>query len=226
MNFPEQQQFPLIPQIPLDQSSEKDTMNMDKNNTSASMVDVAEEEKVEAANGKGDVKTCELYGGAITTEMGSSFRDVSFFRQVPDHQEVYVDDNTDTNLIIEINQMQEVSDAEACRYFFTDLAEAGNAQSTAVLTEYSPQSPPSNLPNGSYVGCLSGLQHMSKFNETALRYVHTFVGLIRLRQQTSDILIIVCGEVGEQQDPEKVARLQETFHRALQSFKIVDMGLF
>ena len=37
----------------------------------------------------------ELYGGAITFNVPSRFADVSRFRDIPDHQEVLVDADTD-----------------------------------------------------------------------------------------------------------------------------------
>ena len=40
----------------------------------------------------------DLFGGAITTSIPSSWRDVSQVRQVPDHQEVYQDCNEETGV--------------------------------------------------------------------------------------------------------------------------------
>jgi len=82
-----------------------------------------------------------LFGGAIRLAIPSKWRDVSDIRQVPDHQEVYQDctfaggiipssspgtiEGTGGCLIVEILERQDdVKDAEAAKYFFTDLAEA------------------------------------------------------------------------------------------------------
>lgn len=47
----------------------------------------------------------ELFGGALSIELPSRFVDLSQFRQIPDHQEVFADGNTDQSIIIEINEL-------------------------------------------------------------------------------------------------------------------------
>mmetsp|Transcript_2557 Transcript_2557/g.3778 ORF Transcript_2557/g.3778 Transcript_2557/m.3778 type:complete len:256 (-) Transcript_2557:100-867(-) len=77
----------------------------------------------------------ELFGGAITLSIPTKWRDVSQVRQVPDHQEAYQDctfkcgtkldkEGTGGCVIVEILERQDLEDAEAAKYFFTDLAEA------------------------------------------------------------------------------------------------------
>eukprot|EP00547_Thalassionema_nitzschioides_P005034 CAMPEP_0194207844 /NCGR_PEP_ID=MMETSP0156-20130528/6477_1 /TAXON_ID=33649 /ORGANISM="Thalassionema nitzschioides, Strain L26-B" /LENGTH=235 /DNA_ID=CAMNT_0038934705 /DNA_START=79 /DNA_END=783 /DNA_ORIENTATION=- len=89
------------------------------------------------------LRRSELFGGAITMFIPTTWRDVSDVRQVPDHQEVYQDctftcgtkkneiEGTGGCIVIEILERQEeVDDTEAAKYFFTDLAEAnGNVVS-------------------------------------------------------------------------------------------------
>jgi hypothetical protein len=85
------------------------------------------------------LETKNLFGGAITILIPSSWRDVSDVRQVPDHQEVFQDCTTDHNddspnkneftgtdgcIIIEILERQnDVSDDDAATFLFHDLAE-------------------------------------------------------------------------------------------------------
>jgi hypothetical protein len=53
----------------------------------------------------------ELFGGAIRiASLPSRFKDLSDFRQVPDHQEVFSDPESDQTVIVEINEA--VSDNE------------------------------------------------------------------------------------------------------------------
>ena len=44
----------------------------------------------------------ELFGGALSIKIPNDFNDVSGFRQVPDHQEVFVSRDSDDTLIVEI----------------------------------------------------------------------------------------------------------------------------
>ena len=75
-----------------------------------------------------------LFGGALTINVPSEWRDVSEVRQVPDNQEVYQDCTADPGqemelvgtggcVIVEILERQQVSDEEAASFFFWDLAE-------------------------------------------------------------------------------------------------------
>ena len=65
----------------------------------------------------------QLFGGAITSLIPKSFEDVSIIRQVPDHQEVFVDKYTEMSLIVELMQADEsVSDELAAAHYFEDLS--------------------------------------------------------------------------------------------------------
>jgi hypothetical protein len=44
----------------------------------------------------------ELFGGALGIKVPKDFKDVSVFRQIPDHQEVFVSNDSDDSLIIEL----------------------------------------------------------------------------------------------------------------------------
>lgn len=55
----------------------------------------------------------ELFGGALGIKVPKDFKDVSEFRQVPDHQEVYVSNDSDDSLIIELLEIpSETAEAE------------------------------------------------------------------------------------------------------------------
>ncbi|KAI1189495.1 Mog1p/PsbP-like protein [Nemania serpens] len=45
-----------------------------------------------------------LFGGALVCDLPTNFADVSQLRQVPNHQEVYIDKDGFTSIIIEINE--------------------------------------------------------------------------------------------------------------------------
>ena len=64
-----------------------------------------------------------LFGGAMSAHLPVSFEDISVIREVPDHQEVYVDRNSEMSLIIELLAYEEtVPDDKASAHYFQDLA--------------------------------------------------------------------------------------------------------
>lgn len=99
-----------------------------------------------------DWKLRKLYGGALEAAVPSRFEDVrcgvwwvwvavansllcvpfpgrntSMFRQIPDHQEVFADADTDQSIIIELNSHQEdVDDDKALRWVSVLASSTGN----------------------------------------------------------------------------------------------------
>ena len=60
-------------------------------------------------------------------------QDVSDFRPVPDHQEVWADAESDRSVVVEILERQAaVADADAAVFLFNDLAEANEATGSQV----------------------------------------------------------------------------------------------
>ena len=52
----------------------------------------------------------DLYGGALRVKLPNTFTNASEMRQIPDHQEVFVDTRTDSSWIVEILEQAESSD--------------------------------------------------------------------------------------------------------------------
>lgn len=137
----------------------------------------------------------QLFGGAITTELPSSFEDVCNFRQVPDNQEVYVDRNTDMSFIVELLTYEaEVSDAQAANYYFSDLASCNEAAET--LVDYQGMITDSRVMpkvRASFPKCcLRGRQSVSKFrarSDTPLDMVQIFLLVLRLPSVGTDVLL-------------------------------------
>jgi hypothetical protein len=63
----------------------------------------------------------ELYGGAITASLPSTYIDASDIRQIPDHQEVFLSNKTLSSLIFEINEYVKQPDPAALYFHFTDV---------------------------------------------------------------------------------------------------------
>jgi hypothetical protein len=83
----------------------------------------AQEQSIELAEDSLPLMKCELFGGSITMLLPATFEDISKVREVPDHQEVYVDKLTDMSIIVEIlNHESTVKNEDAAKYHFDDLA--------------------------------------------------------------------------------------------------------
>ncbi|XP_021890626.1 probable ran guanine nucleotide release factor isoform X2 [Carica papaya] len=70
-----------------------------------------------------------LFGGAISSTFPLRFQDVSDIRQVPDHQEVFVDPARDESLIFELLDLKhDVGDNGSATWFLQDLATEQDAE--------------------------------------------------------------------------------------------------
>lgn len=69
--------------------------------------------------------TRPLFGGAITASLPTNFADVSEIRQVPDHQEVWLDRDGFTSIVVDILERVQIddgmSDAQALEYHLRDV---------------------------------------------------------------------------------------------------------
>ena len=100
-------------------------------------------------------KEVELYGGAITAHLPVAYGDARFapsqsstsftglltqhsqIREVPDHQELYLDENGYSGVIFEILEyVDKPTDAEALQYHFADLVD-GTGDETNMLEQSS-----------------------------------------------------------------------------------------
>ncbi|XP_059278317.1 uncharacterized protein LOC132032667 isoform X2 [Lycium ferocissimum] len=77
-----------------------------------------------------------LFGGAISTTFPRRFQDVRNVRQVPDHQEVFVDPVRDESLIIELLDLKvDVADSGSATWFLQDLANEPDAEGTTITEQ-------------------------------------------------------------------------------------------
>lgn len=76
-----------------------------------------------------------LYGGAITASLPTSFKDASSLRQIPDHQEVYIDSDGYSSIVVDILEyVAKDTDEDALQYHFHDLVD-GTGDSTNVIAQ-------------------------------------------------------------------------------------------
>ncbi|XPS91459.1 hypothetical protein M3J09_000877 [Ascochyta lentis] len=176
-----------------------------------------------------------LYGGAITVDLPSNFADTSQIREVPDHQEVYLDTNGYSSIVVEILEYQEKgSDEEALQYHFADLIDEEDStnileQGRAVMTKMNDkpvytlrfiQTPPPN----------------TNPSRKVPEFVYIHLLLLRLREQDTDLMISVniphySGEYEKPKEGEgEVTQLMKDSEkikdRILESFEIKEWGLF
>lgn len=134
-----------------------------------------------------------LFGGALSAVLPHSITDVSELREIPDNQEVFAHSHTDQSLIIELVEYQgQVADQDAARYHFEDIAGSNKALEPGAfeVTSVVPLSKPDlSLSDCSSAWMLTGTQCVSKFNEEARNTVTLHLGLLRLPQFSTDVLI-------------------------------------
>ncbi|KAH9879827.1 hypothetical protein J1614_001851 [Plenodomus biglobosus] len=177
-----------------------------------------------------------LYGGAITLDLPSSFADASQIRQIPDHQEVYLDANGYSSIVVEILEyVDKGSDEAALQYHFGDLV-AGTGDATRVVEQGGARM--RGLQN-TPIQSLTFIQTPQDPNANPRRkvpeftYIHLL--LLRLKQQGTDIMVTInvphyageydkaAGEDGQTQlmKDSLVAR-----EKVLESFEVKEWGLF
>ncbi|KAL8293033.1 hypothetical protein RQP46_000727 [Phenoliferia psychrophenolica] len=182
-------------------------------------------------------RTVELYGGAITTELPSHLRDASELRQVPDSQEVWLDNDSNLSFILEVVELVTESgpaddQQAALRFHFDSLAHDNTALSSTVSSLSLPSSAaPTTPPNPPLLGpaVLSGLQTVAKFNLPPERAdtVLVLMALWRIPDKRADLVLCVNFPVREEGGPELDSQLaRSVFEKAVQGLKIKDYGLF
>lgn len=141
------------------------------------------------------LKDVQLYGGAIKCAIPSSFVDVSQIRQVPDHQEVFMDMHTDCCFTVEILEYENthIDINDAAQYFFNDLAcanKASHKQIFSVRTLEQHEIPNITVSNEQKI-LVIGEQKIAKFNEgaEAENLVNIYIAILRLPDYKSDILL-------------------------------------
>ncbi|KAM9386393.1 ran guanine nucleotide release factor isoform 1-T2 [Pholidichthys leucotaenia] len=179
-----------------------------------------------------------LFGGALSALIPHSSTDISKLREIPDNQEVFAHSHTDQSLIVELVEYQgQVADQDAARYHFEDIAGGNKALepgahevlSVAVL-------PKSDLSlfQCSSAWMLTGTQCVSKFNEEARNKVTLHLGLFRLPQFSTDVLVTFNDPQSISPDSSSAsaagtqtqAWTVQHFHRLLQTLTLHNPGLF
>ncbi len=160
----------------------------------------------------------ELFGGAITSDLPSDWKDLSDVRPIPDNQECFTDTLVGANpkmLIVEILELQgDVVDQDAAGFFFNDLAERNDAlqdpNDIRFVAAKEPASPKTLLDDDSIVngtntvracaGC--GYQKVamgrdfdnagnSRRTQQEIKCIRVDLYVLRLPMQETDLLITI-----------------------------------
>ncbi|EEC77400.1 hypothetical protein OsI_16161 [Oryza sativa Indica Group] len=135
-----------------------------------------------------------LFGGAISSTFPVRFQDVSKIRQVPEHQEVFVDPARDGSLIFELLDLKgEVEDGGSALWFLRDIANEQDAGDNLVV-EHSGTIELGGLRFGdapAVAGTAVGQLAISKGRQgrEAQNIVRLYLANIRLKNAATDVVI-------------------------------------
>ncbi|PFH33783.1 Ran-interacting Mog1 protein [Besnoitia besnoiti] len=168
-----------------------------------------------------------LFGGAMTCHLPETFKDVSSIRQVPDNQEVFMDMSSERSLVIEVVEYQEtVSDADAARFFFCDLAKE-NGSTDAQLVSSSMWKASARIPVSEKHAVIltKGVQQLQRDNA---KQVPVQMVIIRIPDHNAEILISLYGEPCDDTQCVSKAEAEDAllFEELISSFVIAQYSLF
>jgi len=190
-------------------------------------------------------RSTPLFGGALIVDLPSSFADVSTIRQVPDHQEVYLDKDGFTSIIFDITErvgLPGSSPAIDGAALTTHLEDIVDSDTDTVKVWSTSNTQFSKLPEGTPAYTLIATQTppLSPTSSTASApdFTAIVLNLIRLEKESTDILITINvphirGEYSEEdvdlqlgKQGRLISDAVEFAARIWETFKIKDWGLF
>ncbi|KAK0334187.1 hypothetical protein LTR91_026639 [Friedmanniomyces endolithicus] len=183
-----------------------------------------------------------FYGGALTCLLPSTFTDASELRQVPDNQEVYLDSNGYTSLVVEIlESVEKGSDREALEWHLKDITDGEDDGDGAVKVWAVGEGRVGGMGNTASAYTLlattpPGAKQRGRAHEPD--FVGIVLLLVRLVEQKTDILVSVnvphvageyeAGEVDLEKGRlgrllEKGVQIRE---KVMESLEVRDWGMF
>lgn len=170
------------------------------------------------------MKEVSLYGGAAKCMVPSDWVDASTFRDVPDHQEVFMHPHAvgEQSVIIEILEYDDkLSDNDAAAYYFNDLANADGATS-AEIDASKTRVIPVEVFGASVSRCdVSGVHMKAKLGPSSPTMpVIVLMSVIRAVNIHSDILV-TCHAL-----PEFASAIESVHRSVADTLRFVDRSLF
>lgn len=179
-----------------------------------------------------------LYGGAITCEIPSDWRDVSDIRQVPDHQECWQEADGAVLVVEILERRQNVSDADGAAFFFNDLAQA-NGASTPQDARFQPATLTlPNLPENSTLCSGIGYQRVALGREVDIagnrraqevRWIKVDLAAFRLQRFNTELLVTMSIPISDPNGPPAPGNnssFDEQFQHIMSTLTVRDWELF
>lgn len=181
-----------------------------------------------------------LFGGGIFCDIPSEWRDVSDVRQVPDHQEVWQSMQNEV-FVVEILERQQVTDASAAGFYFTDLAESNGASRLGDCSFRPAVMPPLTNVEGAVACAGFGFQKVTKGRDLdtngrprenqEICWTSIELCVLRLPHVETDLLVTITKPSSNFSDgPTAVADSSvvwsNDFQRVVSSLQVRDWGLF
>ncbi|KAB8293241.1 hypothetical protein EYC80_007574 [Monilinia laxa] len=185
-----------------------------------------------------------LFGGALIVDLPSTFADVSTIRQVPDHQEVYLDKDGFTSIIFDITERVGTagsSPATDGAAMTTHLEDIVDSDLDTVKVWSITDTKFSKLPEGTPAYTLIATQtppHDPNSHASAPDFTAIVLNLIRLERESTDILVTINvphikGEYSADDVDLQLGKQGKLIENAVEyaakiweTFKIKDWGLF
>lgn len=189
-------------------------------------------------------RSTPLFGGALIVDLPSTFADVSTFRQVPDHQEVYLDKDGFTSIIFDITERVGLpgtgpaTDGAALTTHLEDLVDSDHDTVKVWSTSNTAFSKlPEDTPAYTLIATQTPPPHPDS-KTLAPDFTAIVLNLVRLEAEHTDILITINvphikGEYDEEDVDLQVGKQGKLIEDAVdhaaviwETFKIKDWGLF
>ena len=179
-----------------------------------------------------------LFGGAFQISLPSQFIDLSNFRLVPDHQEVWSDAHRDQSIIVELVEFVEgEKDGDAAKYHFNDIAETSNSMETKIVSSGVFASNTLSVATKYHCSWTFGTQKVSKGRDGTKKanVIALYLVLIRLKQYGTDLLIsfnapIRIHEESQAKSAKNAVQSPEVslqlFKQIVSTFNIKDLSIF
>ncbi|KAI9298749.1 Mog1p/PsbP-like protein [Neoconidiobolus thromboides FSU 785] len=167
----------------------------------------------------------KLFGGAIEMSIFDQLVDLSQFREVPNHQEVFADQTEENrSLIIEINELsKDVKDEESVNYHFQEICDLNQVESFTIEDVKEIDSNEiQGLSQDSKVYILKGNQVIKERGGNVINLLF-YLALFRLKKVDSDLLISFHQPI---LDNNSILNKDTLFFNMIKSFKIKDWKLF
>jgi len=202
---------------------------------------VKERDTKEGSSGLTFART-QFFGGGLECFLPKSFEDVSAVRDIPDHQEVYVDKETEMSFICELLTYEtEVGNDTIAEYVFDDLASCNEAQDKVIDSQNSLVGTDHLHGAGPCFRCqLNGRQVVTKLSQernTVADVVQIHLMILRLPKIATDILLSLNVPLTHiestvnalsiaENAPRDSEQIRDILHHIMATFKVNDWALF